>query len=157
MDAIGSQNKYVWIRLQTGVEWFLDFTSFYICTYIKQSLSKRINQCVHSRIGGGVGQRDPKSKLIIVYVLEAHTGTLLVRKTCTLELDFKRVLNGCFWPDSKYLKTRKGQICLPLLLEVLKTASAVIKKNLFWGINSVYTAVSSFIDCTSCTCQASTK
>ena len=83
----------------------LDFTSFYICTYIKQSLSKRINQCVHSRIGGGVGQRDPKSKLIIVYVSEAHTVTRLVRKTSTLELDFKLVSNGCFWPDLSYLKT----------------------------------------------------
>ena len=31
-----------------------------------------------------------------------------------------------------YLKTQKGQTCLPLLPEILKTAPAVIKKS-FWG------------------------
>ena len=31
------------------------------------------------------------------------------------------------------------------------------KENLFWGINKAYKAVGSIIDCTSCTCQASTK
>jgi hypothetical protein len=97
------------------------------------TLSKRINQCVHSRIGGGVGQRDPKSKLIIVYASEVHTKTRLVRKTCTLELDFKQASNGCFWPDLRYLKTRKGQTCLPLLSEILKTASLVTKKDLLGG------------------------
>ena len=69
------------------------------------TLSKRINQCVYLRIGGGGGQRDPKSKVIIVYALEAHTGTRLVRKTSTLELDFKLAYNGRFWPDLSYLKT----------------------------------------------------
>ena len=47
--------------------------------------------------------------------------------------DFKRASNGCFWLDLRYLKTRKGQTCLPLLLEVLKTASAVMKKIFFGG------------------------
>ena len=55
-----------------------------------------------------------------------------------------------------YLKTQKGQTCLPLLPEILKTAPAVIK-NLFWGINRVYKAVGSIIDRSSCTCKASTK
>ena len=64
---------------------------------------------------------------------EIHTETRLVRKTCTLELDFKRASNGCFWLDLRYLKTWKGQTCLPLLPEVLKTAPAVMKKNFFWG------------------------
>ena len=31
------------------------------------------------------------------------------------------------------------------------------KKMFFWGVNSVYKAVGSIIDCTSCACQASTK
>ena len=97
------------------------------------TLSKRINQCVHSRIGGGVGQRDPKSKLIIVYASEVYTETRLVRKTCTLELDFKQASNGCFWLDLRYLKSQKGQTCLPVLSEILKTASLVIKKNLLGG------------------------
>jgi hypothetical protein len=30
-------------------------------------------------------------------------------------------------------------------------------KKLFWEINSLYKAVGSIIDCTSCTCKASTK
>ena len=46
----------------------------------------------------------------------------------TFELDFKLVSNGYFWPDLRYLKTPKGQTCLPLFPEILKTGPAVIKK-----------------------------
>ena len=74
----------------------------------------------------------------------------------TFELDFKLVSNGYFWPDLRYLKTQKGQTCLPLLPEILKTAPAVIKK-IWGGINRVYKAVGSIIDRSSCTCKASTK
>ena len=77
-------------------------------------------------------------------------------KTSTFELDFKLVSNSCFGPHLRYLKHQKAKTCLPILPEILKTAPAVIKK-LFWGINSVYKAVGSIIDRTSCTCKASTK
>mgnify|MGYP006863778916 CR=1 FL=1 len=41
--------------------------------------------------------------------------------------------NGYFWPDLRYLKTPKGQTCLPLFPEILKTAPAVIKKRInYW-------------------------
>ena len=52
-------------------------------------------------------------------------------KTNTFELDFKLLSNACFWPDLRYLKTQKGQTCLFLLPEILKTAPAVIKN--FFG------------------------
>ena len=32
----------------------------------------------------------------------------------TFEFDFKLVSNGYFWSDLRYLKTQKGQTCLPL-------------------------------------------
>ena len=51
--------------------------------------------------------------------------------------------NGYFWPDLRYLKTLKGQTCLPLEPEILKTSQAVIKKIFSGGINSVYKAVGS--------------
>ena len=74
------------------------------------------------------------------------------------ELDFKLVSNGSFWPNLRCLKTPKGQTGLPLLSEILKTATAVIEKSFFGGgINRVYEAVGSIIDRTSCTIKASTK
>ena len=50
-------------------------------------------------------------------------------------------------PDMSSFIARGPQNCL----------SSHEKKSFLGGINSVYKAVGSFIDCTSCTCQASTK
>ena len=55
-----------------------------------------------------------------------------------------------------YLKTQKAKHVFLYCQRSFKTAPAVIK-NLFGGINRVYKAVGSIIDCTSCTCKASTK
>ena len=78
-------------------------------------------------------------------------------KTSTFELDFKLVSNDRFWPNLRCLKIPKGQTGLPLLSEILKTATTVIEKSFLGGINSVYKVVGSIIDRTSCTCKASTK
>ena len=83
-DTIGLKNKYVWIRLQTGVKW----------------------------------------------LFLAQFG--------------------------QYLKTQKGQTCLPLLPEILKTAPAVIKKYLLGDKQSLQGCRFNYWP-TSCTCKASTK
>ena len=81
----------------------------------------------------------------------------MIRKTSMFELDFKLVSNGSFWPNLRCLKIPKGQTGLLLLSEILKTATAVIEKAFWGGINRVYEAVGSIIDCSSCTFKASTK
>ena len=81
----------------------------------------------------------------------------MIHKTSMFELDFKLVSNGSFWPNLRCLKTPKGQTGLPLLSEILKTATAVIEEAFFGGINRVYEAVGSIIDRTSCTFKTSTK
>ena len=77
-------------------------------------------------------------------------------KTSTFELDFKLVSNSCFGPHLRYLKTPKSQNMSSFIARDPQNWPNS-HKNFFGGINSVYKAVGSIIDRTSCTCKASTK
>ena len=66
-----------------------------------------------------------------------------------------RLQTGVKWLFLTWFKVCKEPKGPDMSSFIVKTASLVIKKP-FGGNKSVYKAVGSFIDCTSCTCQAST-
>ena len=137
----------------------LDFTSFYICkSNLEISDTVEENQSVCSLENWGWGwAKGPKVKVDnILCVGSPHRDTVGLKN----KYAWIRLQTGVEWlflAGFKVSKEPKRPDMSSCIVRDPQNSLISHKKNLLGGINIVYKAVSSFIDCTSCTCQASTK